>query len=125
MGVLLAALVVIVMTVTGWRVVARDMAALHMSGVPLRCCARALVREQVILVLVGSVVGLGLRRCELGARHAPASPLRHTADPVPALQLAPAVPVSRRVPRWSPPSCWWSSGGWPRRAPGAGSRCNG
>ena len=36
MAVLLAALVVLVMTVTGWRVVARDLAALHMSGVPLK-----------------------------------------------------------------------------------------
>ena len=50
------------MTVTGWRVVARDLAALHMSGVPLKELRRSLVREQVVLVLVGTVVGRGLRR---------------------------------------------------------------
>jgi hypothetical protein len=91
MGILLAALVVIVMTVTGWRTVARDMAALHMSGVPLRTLRRSLVREQVLLVVVGSVVGLvcGAVSSLLAM---PLVPLFDTtADPVPALQLAPAL----------------------------------
>lgn len=91
MGILLAALVVIVMTVTGWRTVARDMAALHMSGVPLGTLRRSLVREQLALVLVGSVVGLvcGAVSSVLAM---PLIPLfDSTADPVPALQLAPAV----------------------------------
>jgi putative ABC transport system permease protein len=89
MGVLLAALVVLVMTVTGWRVVARDLAALHMSGVPLKELRRSLVREQVVLVLVGTVVGV-----VCGAVSSfiamPLIPLFDSAaDPVPALELAP------------------------------------
>jgi putative ABC transport system permease protein len=94
MGILLAALVVIVMTVTGWRTVARDMASLYMSGVRLSVLRGALVREQVILVLVGSVVGLvcGAVSSVLAM---PLLPLfDDTADPVPALQLAPAVGVA-------------------------------
>jgi hypothetical protein len=94
MGILLAALVVIVMTVTGWRTVARDMASLYMSGLRLSVLRGALVREQVILVLVGSVVGLvcGAVSSVLAM---PLLPLfDDTADPVPALQLAPAVGVT-------------------------------
>lgn len=90
MGILLAALVVIVMTVTGWRTVARDMAALHMAGVPLRTLRRSLVREQTVLVLIGSLVGLvcGAVSSLLAM---PLLPLFDTAaDPVPALQLTPA-----------------------------------
>jgi ABC-type antimicrobial peptide transport system permease subunit len=91
MGVLLAALVVLVMTVTGWRVVARDLAALHMSGVPLKELRRSLVREQVVLVLVGTVVGV-----VCGAVSSlvamPLIPLFDSdADPVPALELAPSA----------------------------------
>jgi len=91
MGVLLAALVVLVMTVTGWRVVARDLAALHMSGVPLKELRRSLVREQVVLVVVGTLVGLvcGAVSSWLAM---PLVPLFDSdADPVPALQLAPAT----------------------------------
>jgi ABC-type antimicrobial peptide transport system permease subunit len=91
MGILLAALVVIVMTVTGWRTVARDLAALHMSGLRLSVLRGALVREQVVLVLIGSAVGLvcGAVSSVLAM---PLLPLfDDTADPVPALQLAPAV----------------------------------
>ncbi|SES07544.1 FtsX-like permease family protein [Pedococcus cremeus] len=91
MGILLAALVVIVMTVTGWRTVARDLAALHMSGLRLSVLRGALVREQVVLVLLGSAVGLvcGAVSSVLAM---PLVPLfDDTADPVPALQLAPAV----------------------------------
>ena len=89
MAVLLAALVVLVMTVTSWRVVARDLAALHMSGVQLKALRRSLVREQVVLVLVGTVVGV-----TCGAVSSliamPLIPLFDSAaDPVPALELAP------------------------------------
>lgn len=93
MGILLAALVVIVMTVTGWRTVARDMAALHMSGLPLPVLRRALVREQVVLVAVGSVVGVvcGALSSLLAM---PLLPLfDDDATPVPPLELAPAVGV--------------------------------
>ena len=89
MGVLLAALVVLVMTVTGWRVVARDLAALHMSGVPLKELRRSLVREQVVLVLVGTVVGV-ICGAVSSFIAMPLIPLFDSAsDPVPALELAP------------------------------------
>jgi hypothetical protein len=91
MGVLLAALVVLVMTVTGWRVVARDLAALHMSGVPLKELRRSLVREQVVLVLVGTVVGVVCGAVS-SVVAMPLVPLFDSAaDPVPALELAPAT----------------------------------
>jgi hypothetical protein len=91
MGVLLAALVVLVMTVTGWRVVARDLAALHMSGVPLGELRRSLVREQVVLVAVGTVVGVVCGTVSSFVAM-PLVPLfDSTADPVPALELAPDV----------------------------------
>jgi putative ABC transport system permease protein len=91
MGVLLAALVVLVMTVTGWRVVARDLAALHMSGVPLKALRRSLVREQVVLALVGSVVGV-ICGAVSSLVAMPLIPLFDSAaDPVPALELAPAT----------------------------------
>lgn len=91
MALLLAALVVIVMTVTGWRTVARDMAALHMAGVQLGTLRRALVREQVIVVVVGTVVG-----AVCGAVAAlvamPLLPLfDDPATPVPALQIQPSI----------------------------------
>jgi putative ABC transport system permease protein len=91
MSVLLAALVVLVMTVTGWRVVARDLAALHMSGVPLKELRRSLVREQVVLVGVGTVVGV-LCGAVSSFVAMPLVPLFDSAvDPVPALELAPAA----------------------------------
>jgi hypothetical protein len=91
MGVLLAALVVLVMTVTGWRVVARDLAALHMSGVPLKALRRSLVREQVVLVLVGTLVGVVCGTVSSFIAM-PLVPLFDSAaDPVPALQLTPAI----------------------------------
>ena len=91
MAVLLAAIVVIVMTITGWRVVARDLAALHMAGVPLSTLRRSLVREQVVLVLVGAVVG-----AVCGAVSSlvamPLVPLFDShATPVPALDLTPSL----------------------------------
>ena len=89
MGVLLAALVVLVMTVTGWRVVARDLAALHMSGVPLKELRRSLVREQVVLVVVGTVVGVVCGAVSSFVAM-PLVPLFDSAaDPVPALELTP------------------------------------
>jgi ABC-type antimicrobial peptide transport system permease subunit len=91
MALLLAALVVVVMTVTGWRTVARDMAALHMAGVGLGTLRRALVREHVTVVVVGVVVG-----AVCGAVAAvvamPLLPLfDDPATPVPALQIQPSV----------------------------------
>lgn len=91
MGVLLAALVVLVMTVTGWRVVARDLAALHMSGVPLKELRRSLVREQVVLVLVGTVVGVVCGAVSSWVAMSLVPLFDSAADPVPALELAPDV----------------------------------
>ncbi|GAA2739190.1 hypothetical protein GCM10009867_34260 [Pedococcus aerophilus] len=93
MALVLAALVVIVMTVTGWRVVARDLAALHMAGVRLPVLRRALVREQALLVGVGTAVGT-----VCGAVSAlVAMPLLPLFDdpgtPVPAVQITPSVPA--------------------------------
>jgi hypothetical protein len=93
MAMLLAALVVIVMTVTGWRVVARDLAALHMSGVRMSVLRRSLVSEQLLLVAVGTAVGV-----VCGAVSAlvamPLLPLfDDPAAPVPALQITPSVPA--------------------------------
>lgn len=90
MAVLLAALVLIVMTVTGWRVVARDMAALHLAGVPLGTLRRSLVREQVLLVLVGSAVGTacGVVTALVAM---PLVPLFDSPAALPRLQLAPSL----------------------------------
>ena len=90
MGILLAALVLIVMTVTSWRVVARDLAALHMSGVPLPVLRRSLVREQLVLVVVGTLVGAACGTVSALVAM-PLVPLFDAAaDPVPALDLAPS-----------------------------------
>jgi hypothetical protein len=91
MAVLLAAIVLIVMTITGWRVVARDLAALHMAGVPLGTLRRSLVREQVILVVVGAAVGT-LCGAVSSLVAMPLVPLFDSgAAPVPALELAPSL----------------------------------
>lgn len=93
MSILLAALVVIVMTVTGWRVVARDLAALHMSGVRLPLLRRALVREQLLLVVVGTVVGV-LCGAVSALVAMPLLPLfDDPSTPVPALEITPSVPA--------------------------------
>ena len=90
MGILLAALVVLVLTVTSWRVVARDLAALHMSGVPLATLRRSLVREQLVLVVVGTVVGAACGTVSALVAM-PLVPLfASAADPVPALDLSPS-----------------------------------
>ncbi|WP_406831698.1 FtsX-like permease family protein [Pedococcus sp. KACC 23699] len=91
MAVVLAALVVIVIAATGWRVVARDLAALHMSGVRLGVLRRSLVREQVLVVTLGTVVGAvcGVTAAALAM---PLLPLFDDAStPVPALQIAPSI----------------------------------
>jgi hypothetical protein len=93
MAVLLAAIVVVVMTATGWRVVARDLAALHMAGVRLRVLRRSLVREQVVVVALGTAVGAvcGLVAAVVAM---PLLPLfDDPATPVPALQIAPSLPA--------------------------------
>jgi hypothetical protein len=90
MAVLLAAIVLVVMTITGWRVVARDLAALHMAGVALGTLRRSLVREQVILVVVGAAVGT-LCGAVSSLVAMPLVPLFDSgAAPVPALELAPS-----------------------------------
>ncbi|HEY3534989.1 MAG TPA: FtsX-like permease family protein [Pedococcus sp.] len=91
MAVLLAAIVVIVMSITGWRVVARDLAALHMAGVPLGTLRRSLVREQVVLVVVGALVGAVCGAVSSSVAM-PLVPLFDShATPVPALDLAPSL----------------------------------
>jgi putative ABC transport system permease protein len=90
MAVVLAAVVVIVMGVTGWRVVARDLAALHLSGVPLPVLRRALVREQVLVVLGGALVG-ALCGVVSSVIAMPLVPLFDSAaTPVPAVDLTPS-----------------------------------
>ena len=124
MGILLAALVVIVMTVTGWRTVARDMAALNMAGVPMATCASALVREQVVLVLVGSVVGLVCGAVSSLLRHAARAAVRQTADPVPVGQTRARGPRHRRRRgrRGPRPGAPWAAVG--ARVRAGGSRCS-
>jgi hypothetical protein len=93
MAVVLAAIVVIVMSVTGWRVVARDLAALHLSGVPLSVLRRSLVREQVIVVLCGAAVG-AVCGAVSSVIAMPLVPLFDaTGTPVPAVDLAPSLPA--------------------------------
>lgn len=90
MALVMAALVLIVMTVTGWRVVARDMGALQMSGIPLATLRRSLVREQVLLVVVGVTVGVA---CGVltSALAMPLIPLFDAPAAVPVLQLQPSL----------------------------------
>jgi hypothetical protein len=89
MAVLLAALVVIVMSVTGWRVVARDLAALHLSGVPMSVLRRSLVREQVIVILGGAAVGTVCGAVS-SVIAMPLVPLFDSSGtPVPAVDLSP------------------------------------
>jgi hypothetical protein len=90
MAVLLAALVMVVMTVTGWRTVARDLAALHMAGVGMKVLRRSLVREQAIVVAVGALVG-ALCGTVAAIVAMPLLPLfDDPATPVPALQIDPS-----------------------------------
>jgi ABC-type lipoprotein release transport system permease subunit len=93
MAAVLAAIVVVVMSVTGWRVVARDLAALRMAGVPVSALRRSLLREQVIVVLGGAVVG-ALCGTLSSVVAMPLVPLFDSdAAPVPALDLAPSAPA--------------------------------
>lgn len=86
---LMAGLVLVVIAVTSWRVVARDLAALHLSGVPLAILRRALLGEQLALVLVGAAVGV-LCGALTSALAMPLLPLFDVPAEVPALQLEPS-----------------------------------
>jgi hypothetical protein len=91
MAALLAAVVVIVMSVTGWRVVARDLAALRLVGVPVSVLRRSLVREQVVVVLCGAAVG-ALCGTLSSVIAMPLVPLFDSdATPVPVVDLAPSA----------------------------------
>ena len=85
----MAGLVLVVIAVTSWRVVARDLAALHLSGVPLAILRRALLGEQLALVLVGVAVGV-LCGALTSALAMPLLPLFDVPAEVPALQLEPS-----------------------------------
>jgi hypothetical protein len=86
---LMAGLVLVVIAGTSWRVVARDLAALHLSGVPLAILRRALLGEQLALVLVGAAVGV-LCGALTSALAMPLLPLFDVPAEVPALQLEPS-----------------------------------
>jgi putative ABC transport system permease protein len=92
LSLLLAAVMLVVVAMTTGRVVTRDLAALRVAGVSGRDLRRATVREAVVPVVLGAVVGAG---CGVaGAVIAmPLIPLFDTPAPVPALDLAPAWAV--------------------------------
>ncbi|WP_338748938.1 FtsX-like permease family protein [Janibacter alittae] len=92
LAVLLAALVLVILAVTGWRAAARDLAALRISGVGQRAIARSLRTEHLVTVAVGVVLGAA---CSLlGSRLAmPSIPLFTTPAAVPAPDLSPHWPT--------------------------------
>lgn len=89
LAVILAALVLVVLAITGWRSSARDLAALRVSGVSSRAVGRALRTEHLTSVAVGVVLGA---LCALvGSWIAlPELPLFTTPAAVPVADLAPA-----------------------------------
>lgn len=92
LAVLLAALVLVILAVTGWRAAARDLAALRISGVSQRAIAGALRTEHTVTVVVGVLLGAA---CSLlGARLAmPSIPLFTTPAAVPVPDLTPHWPT--------------------------------
>ena len=92
LAVVLAALVLVILAVTGWRAAVSDLAALRISGVAQRDIARSLRTEHLASVAVGVVLGAV---CALvGARIAlPAIPLFTEPAAVPRLDLSPAWPA--------------------------------
>ncbi len=89
MALLVSALVVVVVAVTSWRGVARDLAGLRVAGVPLRDLRSAVRREQVFMVVVGVLLGAACGI--LGSFLAIGLiPLFDQPSTVPAPQLAPA-----------------------------------
>lgn len=92
LAVLLAALVLVVLTLTGWRTSARDLAALRVSGVSTRDIATALRVEHLVTVAVG--VSLGTVCALLGSWIAlPSIPLFTHETSVPVADLTPAWSV--------------------------------
>lgn len=92
LAVLLAGLVLVILAVTGWRAIVRDLAALRVSGVGHRAVARALRTEHLVSVTVG--VLLGALCALLGSSIAlPSIPLFTTPAAVPATDLSPAWPT--------------------------------
>ncbi|WEV77092.1 hypothetical protein O9K63_10865 [Janibacter cremeus] len=92
LAVLLAALVLVVLAITGWRAAVRDLAALRISGVPHRDIARALRTEHMAGVAVGVLLGAGTAL--VGARIAlPSIPFFTEPAAVPGLDLSPAWPA--------------------------------
>lgn len=89
MALLVAALVVVVVGVTSWRVVARDQAGLLVAGVPRRTLRAAVRREQLSVVTVAVALGTacGVAGCLLAM---PLIPLFDRPTGVPTLQLEPA-----------------------------------
>lgn len=83
---LIALLVLLVSALSGWRVRTRDLAALRMSGVPLRSIRAMAVAGQLPAVLVGVVVGAvcGVYGAQLAL---PIVPLFATAPEVSTLDL--------------------------------------
>ena len=89
LGLLIAALVMAVVAVTGWRRQARDYAALRMAGVSQRDLRRATRREQLVVVTAG--VAAGAVAGALGAALAmPLIPLFNRPASVPVVDLAPS-----------------------------------
>lgn len=91
-----AVLVLVVSLLASWRLRAADLAALRRTGVPLRTLRSAAIGEQVVVTVVGVVVGAGVG--VLGGRIAmghvpffadpPAYPLVHTGTVWPAVGWA-------------------------------------
>lgn len=92
LAVLLAGLVLVILAVTGWRAVVRDLAALRVSGVSHRSVVRAMRTEHVVSATVGVLLGT---LCALvGSWVAlPSIPLFTSPAAVPAPDLAPAWPA--------------------------------
>lgn len=89
LSLLLAAVMLVVVSMTTGRIVTRDIAALRVAGVSGRDLRRAAVREALAPVLVAAVVGAlcGVAGSVLAV---PLIPLFDTPAPVPALDLSPA-----------------------------------
>lgn len=89
LSVLLAGLVLVILAVTGWRAVVRDLAALRISGVSHRVVDRSLRAEHLVSVAIGVLLGAA---CALvGAWVAlPSIPLFTDPAPVPPPDLGPA-----------------------------------
>lgn len=88
---LLAALVVVLSGLTSRREVTHDLAALHVSGVPLRALRTSVLREQVVVVGLGVLLGaaVGTLGAWLGM------------PGIPLFEQPAAVPVLDATPPWA------------------------